>query len=60
MKRFLSWMLCLVMVLSLSGAAMAESLEPVKFTITSTHSNSDMDYTNDALYQFIADKFQFA
>lgn len=60
MKRFLSWMLCLVMVLSLSGAAMAESLEPVKFTITSTHSNSDMDYTSDALYQFIADKFQFA
>ena len=58
MKR----VLCLVLSLMLLAAlvpAVAEYDTHVSFTINASHSNSAMDYTHDAMYELIAEKFNF-
>ena len=55
MKRFLSLTLALAMLL----VCISATAEHVSFTATTTHTNSDMDYTSDELYQFISEKFDF-
>ncbi len=58
MKKLLVLVLALALVCS-AVPSVAESLSPVTFTVTSTHSNSAMDYDKDELYDFISQKFNF-
>lgn len=58
MKRFAVLLFAAVLVFSFSARA-AGNGEHVSFTVNGTHTNTDMNYTNDALYAFMADKFDF-
>lgn len=58
MKRFLSLLLCLVLVAG-TVPAFAEYDTHVSFTINAGHTNSEMDYTHDSLYELISGKFNF-
>ena len=57
MKRFLA--LVLVAILSMSTCALADYDKHVSFTVNGTHTNSNMDYNHDGLYDFIAGKYNF-
>lgn len=54
MKKILSLVLALVMLLGTFAMA-----EHVSFTVNGTHTNSNMDYNHDALYDYIAQMFDF-
>lgn len=56
MKRFAAFLVMVVMVLS-STAALAEG--HLSFTITSTHSQTEMDYDKDPLFDYVAEMFDF-
>ena len=56
MKRTLALVLAALMVLT-AVSAMADG--HVSFTINACHSNSEMDYTHDGLYDLISQKFDF-
>lgn len=58
MKKIVALVLALLMLVG-AVSALAEFDTHVSFTINAGHTNSEMDYTSDALYQFISDKFNF-
>lgn len=58
MKKIVALVLALMMLVG-AVSALAEFDTHVSFTINAGHTNSEMDYTSDALYQFISDKFNF-
>lgn len=56
MKRFTALLVALTMALSCT-AALGE--EHMSFTVTSTHSQTEMDYRHDPLFEFVAGLFDF-
>lgn len=58
MKRFAILLLAVVLVFSY-GARVAVAEEHVTFTVNGTHTNTAMNYTSDALYAYMAEKFNF-
>lgn len=56
MKRMVGMALVVMLMLT---CMLAKAEEPLSFTITSTHSQTDMDYNTDVLYKFISQKFDF-
>ena len=57
MKRFLAMLL--VAMLVLTGSALAEYDPHVDITVNGTHTNSNMDYNHDELYDYITGMFNF-
>ena len=58
MKRLFSVALVLIMLLSCCSA-LAEYDTHISFTLNGTHTNSNMDYNHDAMYDYIAGMFNF-
>lgn len=58
MKRLLSIVLALVMLTS-CASALAEYDKHISFTLNGTHTNSNMDYNNDKMYEYISNMFNF-
>ena len=58
MKRILAAALALVLLLSCCSA-LADYDTHISFTLNGTHTNSNMDYNHDAMYDYIAGMFNF-
>ena len=58
MKKVLATLLAAVLLLSCCSA-LAEYDTHISFTLNGTHTNSNMDYNHDAMYDYIAGMFNF-